>query len=173
MSEDKRQDGKKKHSSLTALATGMMFITFVLCCCMYGYIVIPQLAEGRADCAMFHTAGSMPMFVFGSLRHHGVIYPMQTFSKECKVDFSRIPIFIEASSEEAMQRAEALATSVSSDVRHLSSDERRYLHLAAVFACNFANHCYTLAADILERHGLPFSVMLPLIEETARKATNP
>lgn len=132
--------------------------------------LIPQLAEGRADSAMFHTAGSMPMSVFGSLRHHGVIYPMQTFSKECKVDFSRIPIFIEASSEEAMQRAEALATSVSSDVRHLSSDERRYLHLAAVFACNFANHCYTLAADILERHGLPFSVMLPLIEETARKA---
>lgn len=132
--------------------------------------LIPQLAEGRSDCSIFHTAGSVPMSVFGSLRHHGVIYPMQTFSKECEVDFARIPVFIEASSEETIQRAEALATAVSSEVHRLSSDERRYLHLAAVFACNFSNHCYALAADILERQGLPFSVMLPLIEETARKA---
>jgi predicted short-subunit dehydrogenase-like oxidoreductase (DUF2520 family) len=54
-------------------------------------------------------------------------------------------------------------------VTELDSERRRYLHLAAVFACNFANHCYTLAADIVEQQGLPFETMLPLIEETARK----
>ncbi len=131
--------------------------------------VIAQLTPGREDRPMYHTAGSMPMSVFGSLRHHGVIYPMQTFSKERDADFTHLPIFIEASTDLAQHVATALATSVSDNVRQLSTDDRRHLHLAAVFACNFANHCYALAADILERHGMSYDVLLPLIEETAQK----
>ena len=131
--------------------------------------VIAQLSEGREGQTFLHTAGSVPMSVFGSHRRHGVLYPMQTFSKERQVDFARIPFFIEGSEPETLQMAHRLAASLSSEVRELSSHERRFLHLAAVFACNFANHCYALSAEILERHGLPFSVMLPLIEETARK----
>lgn len=131
--------------------------------------LITQLARGREDQTFFHTAGSMPMSVFGAHNHHGVIYPMQTFSKERRVDFGRIPIFVEGSDEPTLQLAWRVAEAVSTDVRELDSDSRRYLHLAAVFACNFTNHCYALAADILERHGLPFSVMLPLIDETAQK----
>ena len=131
--------------------------------------VIAQLSEGREGQTFLHTAGSVPMSVFGSHRRHGVLYPMQTFSKERQVDFTRIPFFIEGSEPETLQMAHRLAASLSSEVRELDSHERRFLHLAAVFACNFANHCYALSAEILERHGLPFSVMLPLIEETARK----
>jgi len=131
--------------------------------------LIPQLASGRQDCPMFHTAGSMPMSVFGSLPHHGVIYPMQTFSKERDVDFRRIPVFIEASSSQALSTARAIATSVSNRVQELDGQRRRYLHLAAVFACNFSNHCYALAADVLQQHGLSFDDMLPLIDETAQK----
>jgi predicted short-subunit dehydrogenase-like oxidoreductase (DUF2520 family) len=131
--------------------------------------VIAQLKEGRAECPMFHTAGSVPMSVFEGIRHYGVIYPMQTFSKERDVDFSHLPFFIEANDRHALQVATELATSVSDNVRELSSEERRYLHLAAVFACNFSNHCYSLAADILERRGVPFDVLLPLIDETTQK----
>ena len=131
--------------------------------------LIPPLAEGRGEQAFFHTAGSVPMNVFGSHRRHGVLYPMQTFSKERQVDFAHIPFFIEGSNPETLQLARQLATSVSSEVHELDSEARRFLHLSAVFACNFANHCYALSAEILEKHGLPFSVMLPLIEETARK----
>ena len=132
--------------------------------------LIAQLREGREARPMFHTAGSVPMSVFEGVRHHGVIYPMQTFSKECDVDFTHLPFFIEANDDESLQVATELATSVSDNVRQLSSEERRYLHLAAVFACNFSNHCYTLAADILEQHGVPFDVLLPLIDETTQKA---
>ncbi|MBR1447762.1 MAG: DUF2520 domain-containing protein [Prevotella sp.] len=131
--------------------------------------LIARLDEGRENQAFFHTAGSVPLSVFGSHRHGGVIYPMQTFSKERPVDFSRVPIFIEGDSEDTLALAERIARSVSSEVRRLSSEDRRHLHLAAVFACNFANHCYALSARILEKHGVPFSVMLPLIEETAQK----
>lgn len=131
--------------------------------------LIGQLAEQRADQLFFHTAGSVPMSVFGRHAHHGVIYPMQTFSKERLVDFSQIPLFIEASDSDALDVAQQIAHAVSQSVYHLSSEERKHLHLAAVFACNFANHCYDLSARILEKHGLPFQVMVPLIEETAEK----
>ena len=132
--------------------------------------VVRQLCKGRAARVFLHTAGSMPMQVFDGLAaHYGVFYPMQTFSKERALDFSRIPIFLEGSDPVALGVARTLAESVSRQVVELSGEGRRRLHLAAVFACNFANHCYELSAEILERHGIPFSVMLPLIDETAAK----
>lgn len=133
--------------------------------------LLPQLAKGREDCPVFHTAGSLPLSVFcgTGFTHYGVLYPMQTFSKERKVDFARVPFFIEGNDELSHSLARTLATSVSGDVRELSSEARRHLHLAAVFACNFVNHCYELSADVLQECHLPFDVMLPLIEETAEK----
>ncbi|MDE5782827.1 MAG: DUF2520 domain-containing protein [Prevotella sp.] len=131
--------------------------------------LIAGLDAGRENQAFFHTAGSVPLSVFGGHRRCGVIYPMQTFSKERQVDFDRIPFFIEGNSQETQDLARQIALTVSSDVHYLSSEDRRHLHLAAVFACNFTNHCYALSAKILEKHGVPFSVMLPLVEETARK----
>ncbi len=132
--------------------------------------VIPAVTKGRETQVFMHTAGSMPMEMFkGMARHYGVFYPMQSFSKERPVDFAEIPTFIEASDERAMEVIRHLAESVTERVYELSSDDRQYLHLAAVFACNFANHCYAMAAEILEEHGMSFDVMLPLIDETARK----
>ena len=132
--------------------------------------VIPAVTKGRETQVFMHTAGSMPMEMFkGMARHYGVFYPMQSFSKERPVDFAEIPTFIEASDERAMETIRHLAESVTERVYELSSDDRQYLHLAAVFACNFANHCYAMAEEILEDHGMNFDVMHPLIDETARK----
>ena len=132
--------------------------------------LIPQLCKGREEHIFLHTAGSMPMNVFeGMALHYGVLYPMQTFSKQRIVDFSCIPCFIEANDEKTETAAYTLAGDISNRVYGMDSDARRYLHLAAVFACNFVNHCYALSADILESHGIPSDVMLPLIDETALK----
>lgn len=118
------------------------------------------------DKLVVHTAGSVPMNVLSTARR-GVFYPMQTFSKQRIVDFSEIPIFLESDTD--IELLEELAHSVSQKVFHIDSEKRKSLHLAAVFACNFANHCYDLAAQILQQHNIPFEVMLPLIDETARK----
>ena len=132
--------------------------------------VICQATKGREDQLFVHTAGSMALDIFeGFCRHYGVLYPMQTFSKEQPVDFREIPLFVEASDTATLQRIKVLADSVSQHVYELSTADRRYLHLSAVFACNFVNHCYALAADVLAQKGLPFDVLLPLIDETARK----
>ena len=126
--------------------------------------------KGEHDRVFLHTAGSMPMSVFkGMAQHYGVLYPMQTFSKQREVDFSIIPCFVEANDEFAQKQIEGLAREISGRVYQLSSEDRKYLHLSAVFACNFANHCYAISQELLEEHGIPFDVMLPLINETAAK----
>ena len=126
--------------------------------------------KGEYERVFLHTAGSMPMSVFeGMAQHYGVLYPMQTFSKQREVDFSIIPCFVEANDEFAQKQIEGLAREISGRVYQLSSEDRKYLHLSAVFACNFANHCYAISQELLEEHGIPFDVMLPLINETAAK----
>ena len=131
--------------------------------------LISQLCGGEKK-VFLHTAGSMPMSVFREKAlHYGVLYPMQTFSKQREVDFSIIPCFIEANDEFAQKQIEGLAVQISHRVYQLSSEDRRYLHLSAVFACNFANHCYAVSQELLQQHGIPFDVMLPLIDETAAK----
>ena len=122
--------------------------------------VVPQLVA--------HTSGSTDISAI-STRRRGVFYPMQTFSKHRLVDFDEIPVFLEADHTEDMKLLEQLAQSISRNIRQLDSLRRRHLHLAAVFACNFVNHCYDLSAEVLRKADLPFDVMLPLIDETARK----
>lgn len=117
-----------------------------------------------------HTAGSMPMDVFsGYTERYGVLYPLQTFSKKRPVDFSVIPFFLEANTPETGKVLQTVAVSVSGNIRFLSSEKRKQLHLAAVFACNFTNHIYTLAVKLLEEQEISADVLLPLIDETAAK----
>uniref|UniRef100_A0AB33J0S4 DUF2520 domain-containing protein n=1 Tax=Prevotella sp. GTC17259 TaxID=3236795 RepID=A0AB33J0S4_9BACT len=132
--------------------------------------VIALLCRGREEALFVHTAGSLPMNIFdGKAKRYGVLYPMQTFSKNASLDFHAISCFIEASDTGLLAVLRRLAESVSAHVYDMSSADRKYLHLAAVFACNFVNHCFDLSAKILQPYGIPFSVMLPLIDETVRK----
>ena len=122
----------------------------------------------KVESLVVHTAGSIPMEVLPCPRR-GVMYPMQTFSKSRLLDFAEIPLFLETEKEEDMSLLESLSQTISTHIYHTDSEGRRTLHLAAVFASNFTNHCYALSADILEAKGIDFEVMLPLIDETARK----
>lgn len=118
-----------------------------------------------------HTAGSVPMNIFeGHALRYGVLYPLQTFSKVREIDFNAIPLFIEANTPEDIKFLQNIATALSQKVQVLSSEKRKVLHLAAVFACNFTNHMYALAAGLMEEQSLPFDYLLPLIDETAAKA---
>lgn len=117
-----------------------------------------------------HTAGSVPMDIFKSYPdRYGVIYPLQTFSKTGKPEWNRIPFFTEGSDEDILNTVNRLASLFSGTVCPLSSDKRKYIHLSAVFACNFTNLMYTIADRLTDNAGIPFSVLLPLIDETAQK----
>jgi len=118
-----------------------------------------------------HTAGSVPMDVFaGKLKNYGVLYPLQTFSKLRPIAFSEIPVFIEANTKKNLQKLRMVAQAISHKIYDASSEERMKLHLAAVFGCNFVNSLYRLSAQIAQQAGFDFSVLSPLILETAQKA---
>jgi predicted short-subunit dehydrogenase-like oxidoreductase (DUF2520 family) len=117
-----------------------------------------------------HTAGSLPLTIFaGYSQRYGVFYPLQTFSKNREVHFENIPLFIEANNQGDEEILEAIASTLTEKVICLSSEKRKFLHLAAVFACNFTNHLYVQAAEIMEEQGLSPDLLFPLIRETAEK----
>ncbi|MFV0268026.1 MAG: Rossmann-like and DUF2520 domain-containing protein [Draconibacterium sp.] len=118
-----------------------------------------------------HCSGSLPMSVLKDFSSsYGVLYPLQTFSKTRMVDFADIPVFVEANNPNNEEFLHSLARKISGEVTTLDSAQRKSLHIAAVFVCNFVNHFYALAADFLESQDIPFDVLHPLILETARKA---
>ena len=133
--------------------------------------VAVRLVAKYSDALLVHTAGSVPMAIWADAgaRRYGVFYPMQTFSKAKEVDFSRLGIFVESAAECDCSVLEALAGRLTTMVYRATSEQRAYLHIAAVYACNFANAMYAIAAEVLDKQGLPFKVMLPLIDETAEK----
>ena len=118
-----------------------------------------------------HTAGSIGMELWQQCgaERYGILYPLQTFSKERGVDMQTVSLFVEASSDEALERTEALAHALSDKVFRADSKRRARLHIAAVFACNFANAMYGAAHRLLDEEGIPFEVLMPLIDETAAK----
>lgn len=135
--------------------------------------VLPGLAEQMPETtgAWAHTAGSVPFSVLTSYhRNCGVVYPLQTFTRERDINFRAVPLFVEANDRATETMLLDFAKTLSGNVALLDGEKRRLSHLAAVFACNFTNHMYTLAAEIAEQAGIPFSALWPLIGETADKA---
>ncbi|RYE37350.1 MAG: DUF2520 domain-containing protein, partial [Sphingobacteriales bacterium] len=131
--------------------------------------ILPELNIGNG--LIVHTSGATGMEVFASsFENYGVLYPLQTFSKERAINMKDVPFCIEANNEENLKTLKAVAKKVSLNVSEINSIERRKLHLAAVFACNFTNHMYALAEELLENEQLDFNLLRPLIKETAEKA---
>ena len=132
--------------------------------------IAAKVCAKSTNAVFVHTAGSISMDVFsGKAQHYGVLYPMQTFSKSRKVNFKEIPCFLEASDDATLSIIRSIAERVSDNVVLADSAKRKKIHLAAVLACNFTNHCYRLAEKVLDEEGIDFKLFLPLIDETARK----
>ncbi|MFW5830771.1 MAG: Rossmann-like and DUF2520 domain-containing protein [Prolixibacteraceae bacterium] len=119
---------------------------------------------------LVHCSGSLPLSALKKYSANtGVFYPLQTFSKFREVDFKTIPVFVEACSKKNESILLQLAHQISEKVTVLDSEKRLFLHIAAVFSCNFVNHFYTIASDLLASQGISFEVVQPLIQETAIK----
>jgi len=117
-----------------------------------------------------HTSGTVPVDILKPVSaKYGVFYPLQTFTKDREIEFSNIPLLIEASDPESERELLELGKIISNDVRICNSEKRKTIHLAAVFACNFSNLMYILSEEILTSQQLPFDLLRPLILETAQK----
>jgi predicted short-subunit dehydrogenase-like oxidoreductase (DUF2520 family) len=135
--------------------------------------VIPGIFSGISfgDSLVVHTSGSLPLEILSSIsKNYGVFYPLQTLSSQKEIDFSTVPICIEANSSQNLTKLTEIAKLISSEVHHIDSIQRRQLHLAAVFVCNFVNHFYAIGESLLHEQDLDFNLLKPLIAETAKKA---
>ncbi|MEI6456200.1 MAG: DUF2520 domain-containing protein [bacterium] len=123
------------------------------------------------DSLIAHCSGSLPMEILGPYAsHYGVFYPLQTFSIRNQVSFYDIPLCVEANNPESRRQLMELANKISGKVHRINSEKRRILHLTAVLANNFTNFMYTAAEEILKSHGIPFSLLEPIIGQTALNA---
>jgi predicted short-subunit dehydrogenase-like oxidoreductase (DUF2520 family) len=131
----------------------------------------PGRLELPADTLLAHTSGSQPLEVLAPFHaNRGVFYPLQTMNRTRPLDFGKIPIFVEADSESGLGLLLELGRRLSPHTRQAGTGARQTLHLAAVFACNFANHLWALADELLAPEGLSVHDLGHLVAETADKA---
>jgi predicted short-subunit dehydrogenase-like oxidoreductase (DUF2520 family) len=116
-----------------------------------------------------HTSGAISMNKLKSNAKKGVFYPLQTFTKNASIDFSEIPICIEAATKKDENLLKILANSISKNTYLINSTQRKSLHVAAVFVNNFVNHMYYLGEEICNKYNVPFEILHPIIKETASK----
>ena len=132
---------------------------------------LSSLLPQKNKVLVVHTSGSVNINAIDERFRRGVFYPLQTFTKDQSIDFDSIPICLEAQHKEDLVLLEKLASSISGDTYFIDSEQRRNLHIAAVFVNNFTNHMYYIGHQICSEHMLPFQILNPLIEETARKVS--
>lgn len=136
--------------------------------------VIPEVAKQLQfiNALVAHTSGAVTLAALSSCKRAGVFYPLQTFSKHKTMDYSQIPFCLEASGDKDLDILKVMAQEISGKAYNISSEQRKKLHLSAVFVCNFVNHMYAIGEQICLDNEIPFSILQPLIKETANKVQN-
>jgi len=144
---------------------------FCIICVSDGAISGVVEALPRMSGIVLHTSGSVPVSVlYSASGRTGVMYPLQTFSKERELDMHAVPFFNEGSDRETLACIDRLASSVSGSVYHADSSSRQLLHIAGVLACNFPNYLLGCASSVLAQGGYKLDVIRPLVQETIDKA---
>ena len=123
----------------------------------------------KENCLVAHTSGSLPKEILEGNYRKASFYPLQTFSKSKDLDYKEVPFFVESDDENDLELLKNLALNISKKVMISSYEKRKYIHLTAVFACNFVNHLFARAKEISDSQEIPFDYFLPLIKETTQK----
>ena len=171
-----------EHASQLADATGASAVASIdELCAEVDFVIIatPDSAINSVaanlpptSATILHVSGSTEIDVLKPYcKNYGALYPVQTFSGTCVIDeFSEIPVLIEAESKFSLQKIEKLATTISKEVWIMDSSQRRGLHTAAVFSCNFVNLLLSEAFDICSEYVIEPRFLETLVNETVRKA---
>lgn len=123
----------------------------------------------KENCLVAHTSGSLPKEILEGNYRKASFYPLQTFSKSKDLDYKEVPFFVESDDDQDLELLKNLASNISEKVMISTYEKRKYIHLTAVFACNFVNHLFARAKEISDSQDIPFEYFLPLIKETTQK----
>lgn len=125
--------------------------------------------EKNPTVKVVHTSGSVSLEVFNGFENSGIFYPLQSFSKSKKIDIQEVPILITANNPVFKDDLMGFARLISDRIYEYTDEQRKHLHVAAVFVNNFSNHLFAIAQEYCNRHQLEFEMLLPLIRETIHK----
>ncbi len=123
----------------------------------------------KENCLVAHSSGSLPKEILEGNFRKASFYPLQTFSKSKDLDYKEVPFFVESDDDNDLELLKNLALNISEKVMISTYEKRKYIHLTAVFACNFVNHLFARAKEISDSQEIPFDYFLPLIKETMAK----
>ncbi len=124
------------------------------------------------DSLIVHTSGSVSTEVLKKYKNYGSFYPLQSFSFEKTPNWETLPILVYANNESSLNRLQRLANSISNNFHIVNNQQRKQLHLAAVFANNFSNHLFHIAEELLKEKNISFDLLKPLIIESVQKIEN-
>jgi len=168
-------------AEMLSLKTNSLFITDLQQLDTNADLYVIALKDSVVECLIrklhvngivVHTSGTLPMSILSNMStRYGVFYPLQTFSKSRPIRFDHIPICLEASDDQTLNALKEVAGKLSDKIYFIDSGQRQYIHLAAVFSCNFSNFMYVAAADILKSRNINFDILIPLIREFFDKVT--
>lgn len=122
-----------------------------------------------SDKLVAHTSGSVAITELADSNRKAVFYPLQTLSKNKDINFKEVPLCLEAQNDQDLALLMQVANAISDKVFEINSEQRKSLHVSAVFVSNFVNHLYKIGSDICIEHQVPFEILKPLILETANK----
>ena len=150
-------------------ATQLQDADLYLICVSDGSISEVSKLITKENCLVAHTSGSLPKEILEGNFRKASFYPLQTFSKSKKLDYKEVPFFVESDDDNDLELLKNLALHISKKVMISTYEKRKYIHLTAVFACNFVNHLFARAKEISDSQEIPFDYFLPLIKETTAK----
>lgn len=122
-----------------------------------------------SESLVVHTSGNTDINILSDKNRKGVLYPLQSFSKEILIDFQRVPVCIEAQNSSDLEMLHILSNAITDKVYEISSFQRRILHISAVIMNNFTNHLIGISKEICEENKIPFEILKPLLSETFEK----
>lgn len=150
-------------------ATQLQDADLYLICVSDGSISEVSKLITKENCLVAHTSGSLSKEILEGNFRKASFYPLQTFSKSKDLDYKEVPFFVESDDDNDLELLKNLALNISEKVMISTYEKRKYIHLTAVFACNFVNHLFARAKEISDSQEIPFDYFLPLIKETTAK----
>lgn len=166
---EKELDKISEELNIPNSTTNLVEADLYIICVSDGSIGAVSKLITKRDSLVAHTSGSLPKEILEGEYRKSSFYPLQTFSKTKDLDYKKIPFFIETENEEDQKILTDLASKISDNVMESTHEKRKYIHLTAVFACNFVNHLFARAKEISDAQEIPFDYFLPLINETVQK----
>ncbi|REC55854.1 DUF2520 domain-containing protein [Chryseobacterium piscium] len=166
---EKELDKISEELNIPKSTTNLVEADLYIICVSDGSIGAVSKLITKRDSLVAHTSGSLPKEILVGEYRKSSFYPLQTFSKTKNLDYKKIPFFIETENEEDQKILTDLASKISDNVMKSTHEKRKYIHLTAVFACNFVNHLFARAKEISDAQEIPFDYFLPLINETVQK----